>query len=120
MSILCPMRNRIVPAMLAAAMACGAAACVGGVTKTPAERQADREMVERVQLALNSDKVLYARHITVRADSANGVVTLGGYVWSTEELNEARDDAQAVSGVTKVVDRMEVDRGEESDSAVSH
>ena len=59
----------------------------------------------------------YARHITIRADS--GVVTLGGYVWSPEDLVQAKDDAQAVPGVTKVVDRMEVDRGAVSDSAVT-
>jgi osmotically-inducible protein OsmY len=89
-----------------------------GPPKTPEQRQADSETTERVQLALNSDQVLYARHITVRADG--GIVTLGGYVWTSEELVEAREDAGAVQGVTKVVDRMEVDRGAVSDSAVTH
>ena len=74
-------------------------------------------MVDRVQQALNSDQVLYARHINIHADG--GVVTLSGYVWSAEELVEAKEDARAVPGVTKVVDRMEVDRGAESDSSVT-
>jgi osmotically-inducible protein OsmY len=88
-----------------------------GPRKTEAERQADSETADRVQAALNADKVLYARHITVRAD--NGVVDLGGYVWTPEELEEAVQDAGAVPGVIKVVNRMEVDRGAISNSAVT-
>lgn len=120
MSISFPIVNTFASRLLLAAAICSGTACVSGPPQSAADRQADREMAERVQLALNSDQVLYARHITVHANSASGVVTLGGYVWTTEELNEAKDDARAVPGVTKVVDRMEVDRGEESDSAVSH
>ncbi|HTX04532.1 MAG TPA: BON domain-containing protein [Steroidobacteraceae bacterium] len=74
-------------------------------------------MTERVRAALSADQVLYSRHINVRAD--DGVVTLGGYVWTTEELVLARADAKRVPGVTKVVDRMEVDRGAISDSSVT-
>jgi osmotically-inducible protein OsmY len=90
---------------------------MAGPPKTPAERQADREMSERVQVALSSDQVLYSRHINVRADGS--VVTLSGYVWTPEELVEAKEDARAVPGVAKVVDRMEVDRGAISDSATT-
>jgi osmotically-inducible protein OsmY len=88
-----------------------------GPRKSDAERQADSAMVDHVQAALNADQVLYARHITIRAD--DGVVTLGGYVWTPEELAMARQDAQAVPGVAKIVDRMEVDRGAMSDSQVT-
>ncbi len=103
--------------MPAAVVVCAVVACATGPRKTPEQRQADSETADRVQLALNSDRVLYARHITVRADG--GVVTLGGYVWTPEELVQAKDDARGVPGVTKVVDRMEVDRGAVSDSAVT-
>jgi osmotically-inducible protein OsmY len=99
-----------------AVIACGAAACVT-THKTDAERAADNDTVARVQAAFAADTVLYARHITVRAD--NGVVTLGGYAWTPEELLAAAQDAQQVSGVTKVVNRIEVDRGAISDSAVT-
>ena len=60
--------NRFLRTLPAAVAVCGTVACAMGPSKTPAERQADSEMAERVQLALNSDKVLYARHITMRAD----------------------------------------------------
>jgi osmotically-inducible protein OsmY len=47
------------------------------------------------------------------------VVTLDGYIWTPEEMTAAVQDAQTVPGVAKVVNRMEVDRGAISDSAVS-
>ena len=108
--------NRILRMLLAAAMISGAAACATD-PRSEAQRQTDTETVDRVQLALNGDKILYARHITVRVD--NGVVDLGGYVWTQPELEEAIRVAGLVRGVTKVVDRMEIDRGAVSDSAVS-
>lgn len=117
MSVLCTIMKRIMRSMPAAVAVCAVVACATGPRKTPEQRQADSEMADRVQLALNSDRFLYARHITVRADG--GVVTLGGYVWTTEELVRAREDARAVTDVTKVVDRMEVDRGAISDSGVT-
>jgi osmotically-inducible protein OsmY len=85
--------------------------------KTAAERQADKDLTDQVQTTLNSDKNLYARHINLRADS--GVVTLSGYVWTPEEMSAAVQIAENVSGVTKVVNRMEVDRGAVQDSAVT-
>jgi len=109
--------NRILHAGLAAVLVCGTLACVGP-RKTAEQREADHDMADRVQAALNADKVLYARHINVRAD--DGVITLGGYVWTPPELEEAIEVAQTVPGVSKVVDRMEVDRGDVQDSNVSH
>lgn len=112
-----PFINRILHSGLAAVAVCGMLACVGP-RKTAEQRVADHDTADRVLAALNADKVLYARHITVRAD--DGVVTLDGYVWTPPELQEAIEVAQAVPGVTKVVDRMEVDRGDVQDSTVSH
>jgi osmotically-inducible protein OsmY len=109
--------NRILQTALAALLVCGAVACAMGPRKTEAQRLADTAAVDRVQAALSADQVLYARHITIRAD--NVVVTLGGYVWTPEELIEARRDAQSVPGVAKVVDRIEIDRGAISDSPVT-
>jgi hyperosmotically inducible periplasmic protein len=110
--------NRIWTALVLTGAVGGMTACMSGPPKSAEERQADKALVENVQSALTSDKTLYARHISVRAD--NGVVTLGGYVWTTEELTAAPQIAQSVPGVTKVVNRIEVDRGAVQDSNVSH
>lgn len=111
-----PIVRRIFNAAVVAVIVCGAAACMT-TRKTDAERAADDDMAARVHDALVADQVLYSRHITVRADS--GVVTLGGYAWTPEELLAATQDAEQVSGVTRVVNRIEVDRGAISDSAVT-
>jgi osmotically-inducible protein OsmY len=71
--------KRILRVALVTLCACGAVACEMGPRKTEAEKRADRAMAERVELALNSDAELYARHIVVRAN--NGVVRLSGFVW---------------------------------------
>ncbi len=114
MSNLSASMNRILGTVLLAVVVCGAAACLGP-RKSASQRLADRALVESVQGALSDDTLLYSRHITVRAD--NGVVTLDGYTWTPEELQAAVQDAQQVSGVTKVVNRIEVDRGAISNSS---
>ncbi len=101
--------------VLALAVCCSLSACM--TTKSPAQRQADKDLAEQVQSTLASDKNLYSRHITVRAD--DGVVTLGGYVWTPEEMSAAVQIAEGVGGVSKVVNRMEVDRGDVQDSGVT-
>jgi hyperosmotically inducible periplasmic protein len=108
--------NRICTAwVLTFALCCSLAACM--TTKSPEQRQADKELVEQVQATLTSDKNLYSRHIVVRADG--GVVTLAGYVWTPEEMSAAVQIAEGVSGVSKVVNRMEIDRGDVQDSGVT-
>ena len=109
--------KRILHAAIAAALVYGAVACATGPRKSEAQQQADNETANRVQFALNADKELFARHITVRAD--DGIVVLGGYVWTQPELLEAIRIAGLVPGVAKVVDRIEIDRGGISDSAVT-
>lgn len=109
--------NRFLTALILAAAVCSLTACLSGPPKTEEQRQADKELADQVQTALTSDKTLYARHISVRAD--NGVVTLSGHVWTTEELAAAPQIAQSVAGVTKVVNRIEVDRGAIQDSGVT-
>jgi len=104
-------------AAVAAIIVCAGAACAGGARKTEAERLADKDTADRVTTTLASDQMLYARHINVRADGS--VVTLDGYVWTPEEMQAAVQDAGQVAGVTKVVNRMQVDRGAVSDSAVT-
>ncbi len=112
-----PIINRIVTTAVAAVIVCGSAGCMGGPRKTESERLADKDMADRVLATLMSDRMLYARHINVRADGS--VVTLDGYTWTPEEMQAAVQDAQQVPGVAKVVNRMEVDRGAVSDSSVT-
>ena len=109
--------NRLLTTLVLAAAVGGLTACLSGPPKTAAERQADKDLSDQVLTALTSDKTLYARHINVRAD--NGVVTLTGHVWTTEELAAAPQIAQSVPGVSKVVNRIEVDRGAIQDSGVT-
>jgi osmotically-inducible protein OsmY len=110
------MMNRI-RFMGLAVVVCGAVACATGPRKTEAERQVDRETADRVQLALDNDTGLYARHISVRADG--GVVSLGGYVWTQPDLDEAMRVAAAVPGVKKVIDDLELQRNGIDNSPVS-
>jgi osmotically-inducible protein OsmY len=108
--------NRIWTAwLLTFAMCCSLGACM--TTKSPEQRQADRELAEQVQTALSADPNLYSRHIVVHGNG--DVVTLGGYVWTPEEMTAAVQIAGGVAGVSKVVNRMEVDRGDVQDSGVT-
>lgn len=100
-------------ASTAVAVLCGVAACASGPPKTDAQRQADKETAERVETALSSDKVLYAKHIFVRAD--NGVVRLSGYVWEPSDFQLAIAIAENVPGVTQVVSDLELNRNGNED-----
>src|ERR1700693_2303076 len=68
----------VLRAGVAVTLACALAACASSPQKTDSQRAEDKAVAERVETALNSDKDLYAKHITARAD--NGVVRLTGYV----------------------------------------
>jgi osmotically-inducible protein OsmY len=100
-----------------AVVVCAAVACAAGPRKTEAEQQADRETADRVTQALNTTRDLYARHISVRADG--GVVSLGGYVWTQPDLEEAMRVAESVQGVSKVVNNLELERNGIDNSPVS-
>ena len=83
----------------------------GGAQTSSRQSQADKELAQRVYAKLNSDQVDYYKHVTVFAD--NGVITLGGSVGTTEALNKAKGIASGISGVTKVVDQMALERAPE-------
>jgi hyperosmotically inducible protein len=102
---------------IAVAVLCGVAACAAGPGKTDAQRQADKETAERVETALNADKTLYAKHISVHAD--NGVVRLTGYVWDASDFQTAILIAEGVPGVTGVVNDLELNRNGNENGAVS-
>lgn len=100
--------KRVAYAGVAVGVLCGVAACASGPPKTDSQAQADKVMAERVEAALNSDKSLFAKHITAHAD--NGVVRLTGYVWETTDFDEANFIASGVPGVTRVVNDLELNR----------
>ena len=83
-------------------------ACATAPPKTADELQADKEIAGRVKGALDVDKYLFTRHISVRVDS--GVVHLEGYVWSPTDIYEAKRVAKRVPGVTVVVNELELQR----------
>jgi osmotically-inducible protein OsmY len=113
--ILTRVMNRVRYTALGAAVLCGLLACA--THRTEAERQADKEIAARVQDALDADKLLYAKHITVRA--YDGVVHLSGYVWDPPDLNEAQSVAQQVPGVSQVVNDLELQRNGTDNSGVA-
>ena len=91
--------------------------CVHTPPRTEAQKQADKEIAERVDRALQADRLLYAKHISVHAD--NGVVRLTGYVWEAPDLIEAQRIAGGVDGVAGVVNDLELQRNGLGDSPVS-
>ncbi len=115
--ILTAIMNRVRYAAVGVAILCCAVACVTGPHKSDAQRQADKETAERVQDALDGDRMLYAKHITVRADL--GVVRLSGYVWDPPDITEAQSIAEQVQGVTRVVNELELQRNGIDDSPVT-
>ena len=80
----------------------------GGVQTNSKQSAGDKQLAQDVYNKLNSDQVEYYKHVTVSAD--NGVVTLGGSVGTSAALNKAKKIAGGVPGVTKVVDRMALER----------
>ena len=102
---------------LAATLIAGLLACTHTPHRTEAEKEADKTLADRVDSELQSDKLLYAKHITVRAD--RGVVHLSGYVWDPPDLYEAQRLAASVPGVAGVVNDLELQRNGLGNSPVS-
>jgi osmotically-inducible protein OsmY len=84
-------------------------ACASAPPRTANELQVNKEIAARVESALNADKFLFTRHISVRVES--GVAHLEGYVWSPTDIYEAKRIARRVPGVMAVVDELELQRG---------
>lgn len=87
----------------------GMVACSTAPLRSDAERAADAAAAAQVESALNADARIYARHIDVSVNQ--GVVHLGGYVWSDDAFLFAKNDAAAVPGIQAVVNEMELMRG---------
>jgi osmotically-inducible protein OsmY len=93
----------VAAAVVAAVVAAG---CATQPPRTEGERAADDELAARVDRALLSDSAMYARHIDV--DATQGVVRLSGFVWSSDDLYEAKRVAANVPGVKAVIDQLEL------------
>jgi osmotically-inducible protein OsmY len=100
----CVLSSALIGALLSLTVACATAP-----PKTASELQANKEIADRVESALDADKYLFTRHISVRVDS--GVVHLEGYVWSPTDIYEAKRVAKRVPGVTVVVNELELRTG---------
>lgn len=100
------------------AVTCALAACASAPARSTSQQAEDKAVAERVEAALNSDKALYAKHITAHAD--NGVVSLTGYVWESSDFEEAVFVAENVPGVTKVINQLELNRNGNENGAVSY
>jgi osmotically-inducible protein OsmY len=110
-------KNRAGCVALALVLLGGVLGCDHTPPRTDAEKQTDRELAERVDRALQTDQQLYAKHISVHV--AGGVARLTGYVWESPDLLEAKRVAEAVPGVTGVVNDLELQRNGLGNSPVS-
>ena len=110
-------KNRAGRAALAVALLSSLLGCVLTAHRTEAQKQADKEIADRVDNALQADHLLYAKHISVRVD--NGVARLSGYVWEAPDLIEAQRITAGVAGVTGVENDLELQRNGLGDSPVS-
>ena len=81
---------------------------VNGLEVVPVQEDSDDEIAEAVKLVLEKDPLInaYRIRVTVRAD----VVTLEGLVVNNAESEMAEMDAWYVSGVDRVVNRLEHER----------
>ncbi len=95
-------RVRWVLAATLALLACSAAP----PARSPEERAADAAVAARVKDALRSSSDVYAQHVEV--DSRGGTVILSGWVYSDIALRAATRVCQAVPGVRRVDNRIEI------------
>ena len=92
--------------VIAVAAAVGLTSCAAQTARSEGERAADEALAVCVERALLEDSAIYARHIDV--DVTRGVVRLSGFVWTSDDLYEAKRVAANVRGVTAVVDQLEL------------
>jgi osmotically-inducible protein OsmY len=109
--------KRAAHVLVACALLCSMAACATGPPRSAEQLQADKELATRVEDALDKEKMLYAKHILVRA--YNGKVTLTGYVWDPPDLLLAETIAGDVQGVTQVENKLELQLNGIDDSPVT-
>lgn len=75
------------------------------------EPVADKELANRVEVALHNDPYFYDEHVTVTVN--NGVATLQGMVFDEWDLRQAVRLARRAAGVKRVVNDLEIKLGGE-------
>ena len=98
--------NRVLRRAAVALTALAATGCATRLPTSEAERAADAGLAARVEQALLGDSRIYARHVDV--DAERGIVRLSGFVYSGEDLYEARRVAATVPGVLSVSSELEL------------
>ena len=101
-----PRRAAPVRAALVCALAIGVSSCATRDPRTADEKAEDQSIVGRVQVALQADPKVYSEHIDI--NSKRGVVWLTGWVTSADESAAAVRDTQAVPGVKRVINEMDL------------
>jgi osmotically-inducible protein OsmY len=94
------------PLQEAKADATGSVGLAMAAKQRPLSRPSDQELAQQVELALKSNRYVYAEHVSVT--SKDGVVTLHGMVGSEWDLISALDISGRVPGVRRVVDGLEI------------
>jgi osmotically-inducible protein OsmY len=98
-------------ACCAVSLACPAARAQPQSPDAPATRAntpRDAALADRVSEQLKSDPHHLYRHVTVAV--TNGVVRLGGLVYSTDAMARAKEIASKTPGVSRVEDQMQLER----------
>ena len=89
------------------AMTLSIAACTTSPPRTEQQSEADHKIELAVTQQLESNPRIYAAHVTVSV--RDGVVTLSGFVFEPEEVNEAKQSAALVPGVKEIKNRIELE-----------
>jgi osmotically-inducible protein OsmY len=74
--------------------------------RSPEEQAADQAITAQVKAALHSSRAVYDEHIDV--DTNHSVVQLSGWVYSARASQAATEISQAVPGVQRVNNGLEV------------
>jgi osmotically-inducible protein OsmY len=86
--------------------------CLYGCSTTSlaanADQEGDPQLAARVKDALTQDQHVNTARVNVRAEHG-GVLHLSGIVASTDDLNQATRDAEAVAGVRAVVEDLHIE-----------
>ncbi len=83
------------------------AACTTSPPRTEQQTEADHNIELAVTQQLEANPRIYAAHVTVTV--RDGVVTLSGFVFEPDEMNEAKQSAARVPGVKAIVNRIELE-----------
>lgn len=89
------------------AMTLSIAACTTSPPRTEQQSEADHKIELAVTQQLEANPRIYAAHVTVSV--RDGVVTLSGFVFEPEEVNEAKQSAALVPGVKEIKNRIELE-----------